>query len=219
MAWRSVVPGRTVARVGRPEVSAQLLLLGPVELFLDDEPLQIGGERQRAVLACLAVHSRSTVLTEALIDAVWGDAAPTSVDKSLTTLLARLRKPLVRCGGTIEHTGAGYRLTMPDDAIDVLCFDQLVAAARADAATGRHEAAVGRLRAALELWRGAPMADVADAPFVAAAASYLQAQRIEAEDAFVQALIHTGARQVVFVEGLPKAKDGKVQRWKLRNTR
>ena len=147
MAWRSVVPGRTVARVGRPEVSAQLRLLGPVELVLDDEPLKIGGERQRAVLACLAVHSRSTVLTEALIDAVWGDAAPTSVDKSLTTLLARLRKPLVRCGGTIEHTGAGYRLTMPDDAIDVLCFDQLVAAARADAATGRHEAAVGRLRA------------------------------------------------------------------------
>ena len=191
--WRPSLPRPTVGSVrGEPEARVRLGLLGPVELVVGDEAQRIGGARQRALLAYLALNSRVTVPALALLDAVWGDAAPPSVGKSLTTLLARLRKPLERCGGTITHTGAGYLFTVPEDAIDVHRFEQFLAGAKADAATGRYDLAASRLRSALGLWRGAPLADVADAPFAGASAAQLNHRRIEAEDDFVDALIRTG---------------------------
>ena len=107
-----------------------MCLLGPVELVVHGQAVPFGGARQRAILVYLALQGGTAVSAATLVDNVWGDDAPASVNKSLTTQLARLRKIIEPFGWTLAHTGTGYRLILADDALDVAVFEDLVAAAR-----------------------------------------------------------------------------------------
>ena len=67
-------------------------LLGPVAAFRDGEPGALGGPRQRAVLARLALAAGQVVTIDRLIDDVWaGDPPPTAVNtvQSYVSLLRR----------------------------------------------------------------------------------------------------------------------------------
>ena len=57
----------------------QFRLLGPLEVCRDGEPLRLGGERQRALLALLLVHANELVRTEALVDQLFGGERSASV--------------------------------------------------------------------------------------------------------------------------------------------
>ena len=57
----------------------QFRLLGPLEVCRDGEPLRLGGERQRALLALLLVHANELVRTEALVDQLFGGERLASV--------------------------------------------------------------------------------------------------------------------------------------------
>ena len=52
--------------LGRTAV--QFRVLGPLAAAVDGEPLALGGERQRALLALLLVHSGERVSTDRLIE-------------------------------------------------------------------------------------------------------------------------------------------------------
>jgi DNA-binding SARP family transcriptional activator len=48
-------------------------ILGPFEvLAADGEPLQLGGQRQRAVLVSLLLRANEVVSTDVLVDRLWG---------------------------------------------------------------------------------------------------------------------------------------------------
>jgi DNA-binding SARP family transcriptional activator len=49
-----------------------LRLLGPVELISGDRSVNLGGARQRIVLAVLGLNANRVVPVDQLIDAVWG---------------------------------------------------------------------------------------------------------------------------------------------------
>ncbi|MDQ1380767.1 MAG: hypothetical protein QOJ71_1486, partial [Actinomycetota bacterium] len=193
----------------------QLRLLGPVELIVDGDVVAIGGPRQRAIFAFLALNAGSTVLASKVIDAVWGDAAPSSVGKSFTTMLARLRRSVERCGFTIEYTGGGYRCELPRDGLDVDVFARSFDDAVADLAVGNATAAVHRLRAGLQLWRGDPMEDLADYPFVADVAAALTARRGASEDALANALVQMGVfnEAISLLQGQIAATPYDERRW------
>ena len=53
-------------------------LLGPIEAVTDDGAVGLGGAKQRAVLAMLALQTGSTVSADRLIDGLWGDHPPAS---------------------------------------------------------------------------------------------------------------------------------------------
>ncbi len=53
-----------------------LRLLGKVELVVDGIAVPLGGVRQRAIVALLALHRDRAVATNAIVDQVWGTRRP-----------------------------------------------------------------------------------------------------------------------------------------------
>jgi len=125
-------------------------ILGPLEvLAADGEPLALGGQKQRAVLALLLLRANHVVPTDFLIDALWGDNPPRTATTSLQNSISALRKVL---GPDVLLTQApGYRLVVEDS--DLGRFERLVEEARGLEPEERAE----RLRQALALWRGDPL--------------------------------------------------------------
>ena len=51
-------------------------LLGPLEVSCGERRIEIGGGRQRALLALLLLHRNELVSRERLIDGLWGEQPP-----------------------------------------------------------------------------------------------------------------------------------------------
>ncbi len=80
--------------------------------------------------------------------------------------MSRLRRALPPGDAvTVESLPGGYRLSASGDATDVAEFERLAAEGRACREAGDAFAAAGRFAGALALWRGAPLANLANAPF------------------------------------------------------
>jgi len=62
--------------VTRPERQLELRILGPLDVSVDGERVDLGGRKQREVLALLATRSGAAVSTDALIDALWPQGPP-----------------------------------------------------------------------------------------------------------------------------------------------
>jgi DNA-binding SARP family transcriptional activator len=112
----------------------------------------------------LALRANHTVSADELIDGLWGDRPPASAAKNIQLYVLRLRRALGEegSGAQIVTRGRGYELQLPEDAVDAARFERLVERARAEAERGFVD---GTAQGALELWHGAPLADVAEEPF------------------------------------------------------
>jgi DNA-binding SARP family transcriptional activator/ABC-type glycerol-3-phosphate transport system substrate-binding protein len=134
----------------------ELQILGPLGVIEEGRQVPLGGHRQRAVLAALALHVREPLSTERLIELVWGDEPPPSARKSLQTYLSRLRR-LLGDGLVIGGAPTGYVLRLDGAHLDALRFEEL--SARGRQLVARDPAgAWDTLGAALALWRGSPLA-------------------------------------------------------------
>ena len=142
-------------------------LLGAFEAWDDaGQPVQIPGTRLRTLLARLALDRGHLVTTQSLVDAIWGERPPPGAGNALHSLVSRLRRALPPGDAvTVESLPAGYRLSAAGEATDVAKFERLAAEGRACREAGDADAAADRFAGALALWRGAPLADLADAPF------------------------------------------------------
>ena len=122
----------------------EIRILGPLEVRDGDSVVKLGGGRQRALLADLAIHRGQPLSADRLIDDLWGERPPATAAKTLQVLVSRLRKALGR--ETIVTYGAGYALADDGITTDVELLER---ALRDDA----HEA--------LALFRGRPLAEFA----------------------------------------------------------
>jgi DNA-binding SARP family transcriptional activator len=139
-------------------------LLGPFDVLIDGRTAQLGGSKQRTLLAILAIHANEVVSTDRLIEALWPEGAPESAANTLQGYVSRLRKTLDpgRSNGaeaTIAFRSGGYVLMARAEQIDSSRFERLVQEADARAATGDGSAAARLLREALSLWRGTALSD------------------------------------------------------------
>jgi len=122
-----------------------------------DRALELGGGKQRAVLAALLLCPGELVSVERLVDDVWGDRPPASAGHSLEAYVSRLRRLLAPVGVALERRGTGYRIELGEATLDARDFELLIE----QAAAARYAARAGGLVAeALRLWRGPPLADV-----------------------------------------------------------
>ena len=148
-------------------------LLGPVELWVADRPVDLGPAKRRTVLAALLVDAGRWVPAETLIDRVWGEDPSAQVRGTLYAHIARIRRVLVETGPRLSggdpgrpevpfpapelvRGPAGYRLDIPPDLVDVHRFRNLVARARRGESTDAVR--VLGLREAMGLWQGTPLA-------------------------------------------------------------
>ena len=69
----------------------RIRLLGPVDVMVDGEPRVVSGLRRKAVLATLALHGGEVVSVSRLVDAVWGETAPSTVRNTLQSHVSYLR--------------------------------------------------------------------------------------------------------------------------------
>ena len=69
-------------------------VLGPVTVWRDGHEVVAGQPRQLAVLGVLASRANRVVSRGELVDAVWGDQPPASVDNGIYTYVAGLRRVL-----------------------------------------------------------------------------------------------------------------------------
>src|SRR4051812_34386461 len=108
---------------------AEFRLLGPLEVVGDDgEPLPLGGQKQRAVLALLLLRANRVVSTDFLIDALWGETPPLTATTSLQNSISALRKLLG--AGVLLTRAPGYSLVVPPESFDLARFEALVTDSR-----------------------------------------------------------------------------------------
>jgi DNA-binding SARP family transcriptional activator/DNA-binding beta-propeller fold protein YncE len=157
----------------------EIRLLGPVEVVVEGRPVELGGAKQRALLAILALHANHVVPASRLIDDLWPDQPPDSAANTLQGYVSRLRKAL-NANGAIAHRSAGYVLAAGDDEVDARKFEHLVSRAEEQLAAGAAADAAASLRDALGLWRGPPLADFTDEPFAQSAIARLDELRQKA---------------------------------------
>ena len=95
---------------------------------------------------------------------------------------------------------SGYRLNVDPAVIDVFEFQRLHRIGRDRLAARDHAAAAKSFRAALDLWSGAPLANVHCGPTLAAYTVYLVEQRRNARDLWIEAEISGGGHRELLGE-------------------
>src|SRR4051794_30032216 len=162
-------------------------ILGPLEVREEGRVLPLGGQKQRALLALLALAGGRTVSRERLIDALWGERPPRTAGTSLQNLLSQLRKLL---GPEVLVTKPpGYALAIDREQLDSERFVGLVESARSRGPQRRAEA----LRQALALWRGPPLADLYFESFAQPEIARLEELRLAAVEDRIEAEAAAGA--------------------------
>src|SRR4051812_8110604 len=142
----------------------------------------------------LLLHPNEVVPTDRVIDELWGERPPKSVDAYIQNCVSRLRAVLGR--ELIETRAPGYLLRVETDAIDALAFERALAAAEGLAAAERAAA----LREALALWRGPALADFAFEPFAQLEISRLDELRLTALERRLEAELDLGRHEAVLGE-------------------
>lgn len=140
------------------------LILGALEARRDGRLLNLGGVRQRGVLALLLLHPNETISGDRLIDELWADDPPRDAVAALQAHVSRLRKLLEPDHGgapsVLVTSAGGYRIVVGPEALDLLRFERLVDDGRRMLDSGDTPAAADVLGEALGLWRGRPLADL-----------------------------------------------------------
>ena len=169
-------------------------ILGPLELSADGGVLPLGSPKQRALLAVLLVHANETVSRDRLIEELWAEAAPASVESAFHVYLSRLRRLLEAAGGggQLAREAHGYRLRVEPEQLDATRFDRLAGEGGEALAAGRAELAADRLRQALTLWRGPALADLQSERFAITASARLEEKRVFALEQRLEADLALG---------------------------
>ena len=162
-------------------------LLGALEIERNGESVPLGGQRQRALLAVLVLNAGRVVPTDTLVDRLWGEEPPRTAVTSLQNAVGALRRALG--ADAVETRAPGYVLRVDDDAIDVRRFERLVAGARMLQPAERRD----QMRAALDLWRGPPLAEFAFERFAGTEILRLEELRLSAIEERISADLELGS--------------------------
>ena len=169
-------------RGARPKALISMLhvaFLGSTEVRRDGVVLSAGGVKQRGLLAMLVVAGPHPVSATSLMQALWGEHPPGDPVHALHVTVSRLRR-LVPI--ELHSERGGYRLDPGQVTVDLDLFADRVAEGRRLLAGPGPEAArrAGQVLAdALDLWRGAPFADLETVSGLRAHRVHLEERRRE----------------------------------------
>jgi DNA-binding SARP family transcriptional activator len=154
-------------------------ILGPLEVADRGDSLDLGGARQRAVLALLLTRPNEVVSTDRLIDELWGREPPRTALNTVQYYVSQLRKLLG--AQRIVTRPPGYAIHVEPGELDLERFERLLEQGDAQA-----------LHEALALWRGRALADFAYESFAADEIARLEELRILALEKRIDADLELG---------------------------
>ena len=170
----------------------EVRLLGPVEVRRDGAPLPLGGPRQRALLALLAVQPGRPRSVDDLVEELWAGEPSDAAGTSLRSYITRLRRSLGDERALASRDG-GYALDVEPSAVDLVRFDELVREAERAIAERRSRPAQARLLEALALWRGQPFGDVGTLPSLDLETMRIEEMRLHALELRIDLDLELGA--------------------------
>jgi DNA-binding SARP family transcriptional activator len=170
-------------------------VLGPLEVIADGEPADLGGPRQRCVLARLIAEHGRVVSADRLIEDLYADEAPPRALAAVQSYVSHLRRalepdrPARAPAGVLVTSPPGYAVRLGRDAVDAWSFEEAVhSAAGLNDPAGMH----AQLSAALASWRGAAFQEFGGMPWADLEASRLDELRLTAAELRAEAALRLG---------------------------
>jgi DNA-binding SARP family transcriptional activator len=161
-------------------------LLGSLEVEREGQPVDVSGQKQRAVLAILLLRAGEVVSTERLITELWGESPPPTAATALQNAISQLRKAL-GAESVVTRT-PGYVLAVDKKQIDVHRFEGLIESSRGTDPQERSRL----VSEALQLWRGPPLADFTYDSFAQGEIARLEERRLHAFEERIEAEVELG---------------------------
>ena len=170
-------------------------VLGPLEVTVDGAPADLGGPRQRCVLARLIAEHGRVVSADRLIEDLYAEEAPPKALAAVQSYVSHLRHALepgraARApAGVLVTSPPGYAVRLGRDLVDAWSFEDEVHQA---AGLGDPAAVHARLSSALACWRGAAFEEFGGLPWADLEASRLEELRLTAVEVRADAALRLG---------------------------
>ena len=161
-------------------------ILGPLEVADDGRVLSLGSGRQLALVGLLLLHRNEVVSTERLVDELWGESPPPTAGKIVRNSVSLLRKEL---GERLVTRPTGYLPRGESGELDAERLERAV-----------EDGNLEQLTAALALWRGAPLTQLAYQSFAQRDIARLEELRLAAIEARIEAELELGREGTVIPE-------------------
>ncbi|MFE4518839.1 BTAD domain-containing putative transcriptional regulator [Kitasatospora sp. NPDC056783] len=176
-------------------------ILGPLEVLDKGIPCTPSALKVRWTLAILLVNANRIVDLDLVIEEIWGSDPPRTVITTAQTYIYQLRKLCRPLGRDVILTKApGYVLLLGEEEFDAQEFERLHQEGDRLLAAGRAEQAADRLRRALDLWRGAALADIPAGSLLAGHVAVLEEMRLRALESRILADRHLGRHRELVPE-------------------
>jgi predicted ATPase/DNA-binding SARP family transcriptional activator len=166
----------------------EVRLLGPFEVEVGGERVDVPGAKRQALVACLALRAGRVVSTDTLVEALWGSDLPAVPRNAVQHHVTRLRRALGE--EAIRLAADGYAL---DEAVvDAIQFEELLAAARRALRAGDARGAEDTVAEALALWRGPALLGLPQSSWTMAEAARLDSLQLDALEEHFEAALALG---------------------------
>ncbi|GIJ57401.1 AfsR/SARP family transcriptional regulator [Virgisporangium aurantiacum] len=165
-------------------------ILGPLCATVDGRPVPVPAAKHRVLLGALLLQANRVVPVSTLLDHLWAGEPPPGARGTVHTYVHRLRRRFGR-PDLIATDGDGYLINVPPGALDLHRFRDLLGRADEAVLDADPVAESVHLRAALAVWRGPALADVASASLEAYART-LDEERLRVIERSVDAELSTG---------------------------
>lgn len=171
-------------------------VLGPIQAVGELGVAELGGPRQRRLLAALVLDAGEVVSTDRVLDIVFDGMPPDGASTTIRSYVARLRRALAAAQAgadtSIETGGGGYRLDLDDAEVDAAQFEASIRLGRRQLEARDPSLAAETLRAGLDLWRGDPYGDFAFEEWAQPEVVRLQELRLSALEELNEANLASG---------------------------
>ncbi|WP_062989218.1 BTAD domain-containing putative transcriptional regulator [Nocardia anaemiae] len=171
----------------------RIQVLGSLAAKTERGSVDLGGPRQRGVLALLVVARGAVVPIDRLIDDLWRGEPPPRALGALQAYISHLRKllepdRLPRSPATVLVSQApGYALRLSPEAVDAWQFEAELRSAPTDPAGRRRN-----LEQALSRWHGPAFAEFSDESWAQPEANRLEELRLAARERLAATLVELG---------------------------
>lgn len=154
-------------------------VLGPFSVISDSMQLDLGGRKQRVLLAILTCQANQVRSVTHLVEELWDGRPPPTAIQNLRVYVHQLRRILGN-DRIKAWRPSGYELVIDHGELDLETFADLTTRGQRALTANLPVQAAEYLRTALDLWRGPALADLRDVGTLHSTAVWLDERRLAA---------------------------------------